>query len=67
MTKCIAPTRPGCSQDRPEKPIERAQWRFGPLPLQDGHLLAKREDFDSDIRAALQEDADRGNQGQKKM
>jgi hypothetical protein len=30
-------------------------------------LLAKREDFDSDIRAVLQEDAGRGNQGQKKM
>ena len=63
----IAPARPGCSQDDPEQPIKRAQWRSGPFSLQDGHLLAKREDFDSDISTALEEDAGRGNQGQKKM
>jgi hypothetical protein len=33
------------------------QWRPRPFPLQDGHLLAKGEDFDSDVRAALEEDA----------
>jgi hypothetical protein len=41
-----------------------AQWRSGPFSLQDGHLLAKREDFGSDIRTALEEDAYRGKQGQ---
>jgi hypothetical protein len=29
--------------------------------------LAKREDFGSDIRTALEEDAGRGKQGQQKM
>lgn len=58
----ISPARPGRSQNRPKKPIERAQGRSGPFPLQDGHLLAKCEDFDSDISAALEEDAGRGNQ-----
>jgi len=40
----VAPARPGTSQERPEKPIKTIQSRFGPFPLQDGDLLAKRED-----------------------
>jgi len=63
----IAPARPERSQDRQEQPIKRAQWRSGPLSLQDAHLLAKREDFGGDIRTALEEDAGRGKQGQQKM
>jgi hypothetical protein len=37
---------------------------LGRFPLQHGHLLAKREDFDSDVSAALEEDAGSGNQGE---
>jgi hypothetical protein len=57
----ILPARPGGPQDRPEQPIQRAQRRPGPSPLQDGHLLAKSEDFDNSVSAALQEDAGGGN------
>ena len=56
-------TRPSRPQDRPEEPIQRAQ-RPGPSPLQDSHLLAKGEDFDSDVSAALEENAGGGNQGE---
>jgi hypothetical protein len=60
----ILPARPSRPQDRPEQAIQRAQRRFGPFRLQHGHLLAKREDFDSDVSAALEEDAGSGNQGE---
>jgi hypothetical protein len=50
--------------DRPEKPIESAQSRSWPLPFQDGHLLAKRDDLDGDNGAALEKDAGGGNQGE---
>jgi len=61
----IAPARPARSQDHPEKPIERPQWRSWPFPLQHCDLLPKREDFDSNISTALEEDTGRGNQGQE--
>jgi hypothetical protein len=32
-----------------------------PSPLQDGNLLTKREDFDSHVGAALEEDAGGGD------
>ena len=60
----ILPARPSHPQERPEQPIQRAQRRPGPSPLQDGHLLAQGEDFDSDVSAALEEDAGGGNQAQ---
>jgi hypothetical protein len=60
----ILPARPSHPQDRPEEPIQRAQRRPGLFPLQDSHLLAKREDFDSDVSAALEKDAGGGNQGE---
>jgi hypothetical protein len=60
----ILPARPSRSQDRPEESIQRAQRRPGPSPLQDGYLLAKREDFDSDVSAAVEEDASGSNQGE---
>ena len=59
----IFPARPSRPQHRPEEPIQRAQRRPGPFPLQDSHLLTKGEDFDSDVSAALEEDAGGGNQG----
>ena len=62
----ILPARPSRPQDRPEEPIQRAQRRPGPPPLQDSHLLAKGEDFDSHISAALERDASGGNQGEDK-
>jgi hypothetical protein len=52
----VPPARPRPSQDRPEEPIEGPQRRSWPFPLQDGDLLAKREDFDSDIGSGLEED-----------
>ena len=61
----ILPARPTCPQDGPEQPIQSAQQRPGPFPLQDKHLLAKGEDFDSDISATLEEDAGGGNQGEE--
>ena len=60
----IHPARPTRPQDSPEQAIYRAQRRLGPFPLQHGHLLSKREDFDSDISTALEEDAGSGNQGE---
>jgi hypothetical protein len=44
--------------------IFRAQleWRLRRLPVQDGHLLAKGQDFDGEVRAALEEDVDSGDQ-----
>ncbi len=62
----IAPARPRCSQERPEKSIERAQWRSWPSPFQDGQLLSKGEDFESDISMGLEEDAGRADQGEEK-
>ena len=62
----VAPARPCTSQERPEQPIKTIQSRFGPFPLQDGDLLAKREDFDRNISTTLEEDTGRGNQGQEK-
>jgi hypothetical protein len=59
----IRPPGPSLSQERPEEPINRAQWRPGPPPLQDSHLLAKGEDFESNVSSALQEDASGSNQG----
>jgi hypothetical protein len=35
-----------------------------PFPLQHSHLLTKREDFDSDISTAPEEDAGSGNEGE---
>ena len=60
----ILPARPSRTQDRPEEPIQRAQRRPGPFPLQDSHLLAKGEDFDSPVSAALEKDTGGGNQGE---
>ena len=60
----ILPARPSRQQDCPEQAIQGAQRWLGPFPLQHGHLLAKREDFDSDVSAALEEDAGSGNQGE---
>ena len=60
----IPPARPSHPQDRPEEPIHRAQRRPGPPPLQDSHLLAKGEDFDSDVSAALEKDASGVNQAE---
>ena len=60
----ILPARPNRPQDGPEQAIHRAQGRPGPFPLQHGHLLAKREDFDSDISTALEKDAGSGDQGE---
>jgi hypothetical protein len=34
------------------------------FPLQDSHLLAKGEDVDSDVSAALEKDAGGGNQAE---
>ena len=62
----IPPARPSHSQDRPEEPIQRVQRRPGLFPLQDSHLLAKGEDLDSDVSAALEEDVGGGNQGEDK-
>src|SRR5215469_2476486 len=62
----ILPARPTRPQYRPEEPIQRAQRRPGPSPLQDSHLLAKGEDFDSDVSAALEKDASGGNQAEDK-
>src|SRR5215472_8564803 len=64
--ECILPARPSRPQDRPEEPIQRAQRRPGPPPLQDSHLLSKGEDFDSHVSAALEKDAGGGNQGEDK-
>jgi len=64
--QCILPARPSRPQYRPEEPIQRAQRRPGPPPLQHSHLLAKGEDFDSDVSAALEEDASGGNQSEEK-
>jgi hypothetical protein len=41
------------------------QRRPGPLPLQDGNLLAKGENFEGDLSAALEEDTGGGNQGEE--
>jgi len=60
----ILPARPSRPQDCPEQSIQRAQRRLRPFPLQHGHLLAKCEDFDNDVSAALEEDAGCGNQGE---
>jgi hypothetical protein len=57
----IPPATPSHPQYCPEEPIQRAQRRPGPPPLQDSHLLSKGEDFDSDVSAALEEDAGGGN------
>ena len=57
------PARPSRPQDCPEQAIQGAQRRLGPFPLQHGYLLAKREDFDSHVSAALEKDAGGGNQG----
>src|SRR5215831_11770831 len=62
----ILPVRPSRPQDRPEEPIQRAQRPPGPPPLQNSHLLAKGEDFDSDVSAALEKDASGGNQAEDK-
>jgi hypothetical protein len=62
----IPPARPRRSQERPEEPIERAQWRPWPSPFQNGQLLAKGEDFESDITTGSEEEAGRANQGQEK-
>ena len=62
----IFPARPSRPQDRPEEPIQRAQRRPGPPPLQDSHLLAKGEDFDSHVSAALEKDASGVNQAEDK-
>jgi len=57
----IAPVRPGCAQDRPEQPIQRAESGSWPLPFQDADLLAERQDFESNISAASEEDTRGGN------
>ena len=60
----ILPARPGRPQHRPEEPIQRVQGRSGPLTFQHRHLLAKGEDFDSDVSAGLEKEAGSGNQGE---
>jgi hypothetical protein len=62
--KRILPAKPGRLQDCPEESIQKAQLRPRPSPLQNGHLLAKGEDLDSDVRTAPEEDAGRSNQGE---
>ena len=61
----ILPARPGRPQDCPEEPIQKAQLRPRPFPLQNGYLLAKGEDLYSDVRTALEEDARGSNQGEE--
>ena len=59
----IFSARPGSPQDCPEEPIQKAQLRPRPFPFQNGHLLAKGKDLDSDVRTTLEEDAGGSNQG----
>jgi hypothetical protein len=61
----VAPAGPSRSQNRPEEPIERAQRRSRPFPLQYGELVAECDDFDSNVRACLERDANCGNQGEE--
>jgi hypothetical protein len=44
--------------------VQKAQLRPRPFPLQNGHLLTKGEDLDSDVRTTLEEDAGGSNQGE---
>jgi hypothetical protein len=53
--------RPGGAQDRPEQPIQGALIGSWPLPFQDADLLAERQDFESNISAASEEDTRGGN------
>src|SRR5690242_10382995 len=59
----VAPAGPRCTQDRPEEPIERAQRRSWPFPLQDGELLAECDDLDSKLSTCLEVDTNRGKHG----
>jgi hypothetical protein len=63
----ILPARPGRPQHRPEEPIQRVQGRSGPLAFQHRHLVAKGENFHSDVHAAMEEDADGGDQGEDEV
>jgi hypothetical protein len=51
-----------CAQGCPEEPIERAQRRSGPFPLQDGELAADCDEFDSNFSTCSEEDPNRGEQ-----
>ena len=48
----ILPACPRLPQDGPEQPVQRAERRPGPPPLQDRDLLAQREDLQRGIVAA---------------
>ena len=49
----ILPARPGRPQDCPEEPIQKAQSRPRPFPLQNGHLLTKGANVFSAIFRSL--------------
>ena len=60
----ILPARPSRPQDRPRTGDLKGITAAWAVSLQHSHLLTKREDFDSDISTALEEDAGSGNQGE---
>jgi hypothetical protein len=58
------PSGPELSQQYPEQPIWRTQPRSGPFPFEHRNLLAKRKQFEGDVRAAAEEDAGGGKESE---
>ena len=58
--KDIHPAGPEARQGSPEEPVQGVQRRTRSLALQNCQLLSKREDFEGDVAAILEEDPDGG-------
>ena len=61
----IGPSRPQMPQRSPEPTIPAVQPRPGPFPFENGHLLSKSEDLQGGIRARVDENAKRNDQGKE--
>ena len=60
----IAPAWPEIAERSPEESIQRAQHWPWALAFENGHLLPKREDFQSRIAPTAEEDSDGSNEGE---
>lgn len=60
----VGPAGPGAAESAAEEPVIGVECRPWALPSEHGKLLREGEDFEGDVAAAAEEDADRREDGE---
>jgi hypothetical protein len=63
----FSPPGPQAAQGRPEESVPRIQPRARTLPLEDGHLLTQRQDFQGRIVPTAEENSNRGKKSEDEL